>query len=197
MARVLLIAGTHGYHEPWWQPGSPFVQALEAAGHALAAPADPFSWTTELDGLVGDDRDWQEAAKALRWWLQLHPADVIIAHSHGGNVAALALAGGAFVDQLVTVATPVRPELADVYGLAKLHVRRWTHVRSDGADTWQRWGSRTWRDWVRPWTWGRLERDMAAADCNVFVPGVAHGALLEPALWTARGWWRGLGSPTA
>ena len=195
--RVLLVAGTAppgAVPTPadWWHPASAFVAALQAAGHTLASPDDPFSWTGDVEGLVGDDREWQEAGKALRWYLQSYPVDAIIAHSHGGNVAALALAGGAMVDILVTVATPVRPELAAVYASAKLHCGRWTHVRSDGTDHWQRWGTRTWADWLRPWRWGAFERDMTSADCNVFVPGVSHAGLLEPGLWTARGWWRWL-----
>ena len=199
MARVLLVAGTKPPGTvptlaDWWHPASAFVRALQAAGHALASPDDPFSWTQDIDGLVGDDREWQEAGKALRWYLQSYPVDAIIAHSHGGNVVALALAGGAMVDVLITVATPVRPELAEAYSRTRDRVGRWTHLRSDGADRWQRWGSRTWADWLRPWRWGRLERDIAAADCNVFVPGIAHGALMDPRLWTDRGWWGWLGS---
>lgn len=198
MARVLLIAGTRRPGSvpttaDWWHPGSAFVAALQAAGHQLASPDDLFSWTQDADGIVGDDREWREAGKALRWYLQSYPVDTILAHSHGGNVAVLALAGGAMVDHQITVATPVRPELADAYHQASLRVGRWTHLRSDSSDFFQRWGSRTWRDWLRPWRWGRFERDMASADCNVFAPGVTHGALLEPALWTRRGWWGLLG----
>ena len=198
VVRILLVAGTKppgAVPTPadWWHPAAAFVRALQAAGHTLASPDDLFSWTGDVEGLVGDDREWQEAAKALRWYLQLYPVDAIISHSHGGNVVALALAGGAMVDVLITVATPVRPELADAYAQTHLRVGRWTHLRSDGADYWQRWGTRTWRDWLRPWRWGRFERDMASADCNVFVPGISHAGLLAPALWSERGWWGWLG----
>lgn len=190
MARVLLIAGTSGYTEEWWRPGSAFATMLKAAGHELAAPDDAYSWTTHLDGVLGDNREWVEAGKALAWWLIPHPVDAIIAHSHGGNVAAHGLArlpASRSPRTFITVGTPVRAEMRAVYRAARDRLERWRHIRSGRTDAWQRWGSLSWWDWLRPWRW-QWERDMEYADGNVYVPGVSHEGLLAPELWIARHW---------
>jgi len=183
MAKVLLLAGTHDAANFWWRPGSPFVRGLEAAGHTLAAPEDPYSWSTALDGLVGGNDDWRGAGDALRWWLEAHPVDAIVAFSHGGAVVAYALAHHLAppLPVLMTVGMPVRWDLRDVYALARPRVHRWWHVHSDAAD---------WMQWLGSWFDGsrRNIRDLDLADENLVEPGISHRGLLDPDLWRRRGW---------
>ena len=188
MATVLLVAGTHGRHDAWWRAGSPFVLALEARGHHLAAPDEPFSWATGLDGLIGENDEWEAAGEYLRLWLDKHPVDIVIAHSHGGLVCLYAAAAGATIPRLITVATPVRADLRQTREYASAHIAGfWAHIYG-GLDGWQLLGELG--DGGGPFAWARR---MPEAHLNVWGGWARHGALLDPARWTALGWWGWLG----
>jgi hypothetical protein len=195
MATVLLLAGTHDTQPgTWWQRGSLFTRCLEAHGHTLAAPGDGSSWTAELDGVLGQHGVWAREGDRLRAYLAQHPVagvDVVIAFSHGGQVATYAAADGATIPHLITLGTPVRGDLEAVYAQARPRIGRWTHVYAvGGGDWWQLLGS-LFDGVLRVW------RAMPDADCNVVARGLTHRDLVDPAQWSARSWWRWLGDAAA
>lgn len=185
MSQVLLIAGTQGLfgfdpggHSDWWREGSPFIQALEAHGHTRVS-SDPFSWTGDLDGLVGRHQDWEAAGNALRWWWGTHPpVDSVVAHSHALQVLAYAQVS---VPVLITVGSPVRYDLLDAYRRLSTQIKHWIHLYSN-SDWWQVLGElRDGGGWTvrRTITWAS----------NVFLPGRSHTGLLDPTLWsTIKAW---------
>ena len=185
--RTVLAAGTWGGYEleSWWRPGSPFVQEAERNGVRLLAPDDPFHWSTRLDGLIGGNAEWDLSGEVLKWYCHAKaPGETVnlIAHSHGGQVAAYAAARGLKIGTLVTVATPVRKDMEGVYARAMENLERWVHIHTDRRDRWQ---------WLGAMGDGLLgvRRGMPAPAENVLEPGRDHASLLAPALWTARGWW--------
>lgn len=189
MARVLLIAGTWDTEpDAWWRPGSPFREELITRGHTLATD-DQGSWTTEVEGIVGSHEAWLIAGYDLAKWRRNHPVDAVIAFSHGGQVAAVALASGVPIETLITVGVPPRTDMAAFYQAASAHVGHWLHVYSPFlTDVWQ---------WAGTLMDGslRYRRDMPQAHVNEAVWWRRHRGLLDPALWTARGFWDHLPTP--
>ena len=93
-------------------------------------------------------------------------------------------AAGLRIPRLITIGSPVRGDMAEVWARARPQIGRWLHLYSAG-DWWQIFGQ--FGDGVI----GR-RRSMPLADRNVEVPGVHHADLLrDPArfdLWRSRGW---------
>ena len=197
-APVVLIPGTHDEDRAaWWRYDSPFASALRAHGHALVDGADPFIWSTDLNGTLWDDlwgrshRDWHAAGHALLWYAHLkepphlltgkiQPVSVI-AFSHGGQAALYAAYYGLVVQTLITVATPVRRDMRMTASLARPNIAFWVNLFTDGTDLWQILGSRSFR------------RRMPLADQNLYEEGVGHRGLLDADLWTRNRWWDLLG----
>lgn len=197
---VVLVPGTHGWRGlstagQWWQPGSPFVTMLEQAGLTVLPP---FIWTTDLAGTWWTGRnEWEAAAYAcithLEHYGQCASRPVhVIAHSHGGQVAALAASLGANIESLVTVAMPVREDMMPTYHAASHHVRHWLHIYSAG-----------WRDrmqWLGAIFDGHfgVRRHLGIAPVlghtivDHRLTGVGHGELLRSpnglAQWATQGW---------
>lgn len=181
---TILVAGTwgDGDGDKWWRPGSPFAQMIEEADAAM--PPEPFRWTANLDGVLGENAEWARWGIALTWFAHKHSKGRrvnIIAHSHGGQVAAHALEAGLRVGTLITVATPVRRDMLPVWAAGAPNLRRWVHIHSDAADGWQWWGSRFSG-------WFIVPRDMPAPAENILEQGAGHGELLSPNLWRGKGW---------
>jgi pimeloyl-ACP methyl ester carboxylesterase len=186
-APVVLIAGTWGiYEDVWWQARSPFAKMLGQAGLTLLDPVEPFTWSTELDGVHGENNTWYAAGLALVWYCHLKAPGVpvtLIGHSHGGQVGQYAAAHGLMIEDFVTIATPVRRDVQKAFtvGQGRAHISRWTHIHTDGQDYMQMLGS----------VFGgsaELQRDMPLADTNLLEPGQTHSGLLNPVLWAKRGW---------
>jgi len=184
---AVLIAGTHGYHDDWWRPGSSFVKQLNEERIRTADSSDPYTWCTKLDGVLGGNEVWESAGHALRWYVRskVGPYPVsIIAHSHGGQVAAYAAAQGLQIERLITVATPVRGDMDGVYREATKNISWWRHLHSDN-DLWQVFGG------LMDGRWG-IHREMPHADENIMVEGIQHGKFLDPELWSTNYWWEWL-----
>jgi hypothetical protein len=111
--------------------------------------------------------------------------DVLLAHSHGGQVATGALAAGATVPLLVTVATPVRRDCGPIYAAARAQLEAdggtWRHLYGGRRDVFGQLGALF--DGALS-----LQRAMAHAHCNVYVPDRGHGAgeWCDPATWDWR-----------
>lgn len=96
---VVTVHGTNSQHaddagERWWQRGSPFAAELEAAFDRRGVKDVeflPLHWSgrnSDFDRLLGST----ELARVLRGLEKSGTSYSIIAHSHGGNVTAEALA---------------------------------------------------------------------------------------------------------
>ena len=123
---IILIPGTwantgrNAPQDEWWHPTSAFSKALRQKGHSICS----FPWDTKLDGIVGPNSEWIKAG--INLGLICPRNAIIIAHSHGGQVASYAAANGLKINKLITLATPVRADVP--YDLAKKHINTWTHV---------------------------------------------------------------------
>ena len=155
---------------------------LAESGHKF--PPEPFRWTTKLDGILGENSEWARGGMALTWFCHKHSGGQrvnLIAHSHGGQVAAYALSVGLRVNALITVATPVRRDMLQAWETGTKNLRRWSHIHSDGADWWQWLGARLSGWLIAP-------REMPAPAENIYEPGRGHSELLNPTLWRERRW---------
>lgn len=180
----ILVAGTHGLNDDWWQPHSKFAKMLTEHRIRLADESDPYTWCTNLDGLRGSNSVWDTSGNALRWYAHSkvrHYPLSIITHSHGGQVAAYAAAQGLQIDRLVTVAMPVREDMHNIYQAAAKNIGHWVHMHSNG-DIWQVLGG------LMDGRFG-IHREVPFADENVSVPGLRHSEFLNPQLWEDYGWW--------
>jgi pimeloyl-ACP methyl ester carboxylesterase len=181
---VVLIPGTWGEKRgetDWWRLGSVWNANLRNAGLALLDPTEAFEWSTALAISDGTDPTWRTAGLALKWYCEAKgpgfKALSLIAHSHGGQVVAHALASGLHVHRVITVATPVRQDMQDVWALARPHIEdAWTHLYTEEeGEPMQYLGSLPL---------GHAEdftRSMPLATKNIeVVPAVSHHAMMWP-----------------
>ena len=189
MAPIVLIGGPWGLEDGWWRPESQVTKMLR---DNTGADVRPFKWTGTLGGVLdftpddpddpwddGNLREWAIEAQHLKTFCHDLWPDVpvsLIAHSHGGQLAALSIAYGLKVHHLITVATPPRKDLALIYQRARAQrTGEWWHLYGD-------W----WRDVMIKLGllgdgglgWRRVIPD---ADRNIHVAGCGHTDLLEPA----------------
>lgn len=205
MTPVLLVQGTHGWGRDdavqWWEKRSAFCTFLQREQLSTLGGDYPFIWSTDLDGVgffKGKGRrhiNWESAGCNLLAYLWPRLSSRfddyvplgdrnIIAHSHALQVVAYACAQGLKINRLVTVGSPVRKDMADVYEKARPNIGVWTHVHSDGSDRVQ---------WFGELFDGHLGivREAPLADRNVLIASVSHSRLLNDktcfAFWQATG----------
>ena len=190
-APLVLLHGTHGRRDRWFRPESPFAEHARARGFGLLHPSEPFLWSGRVGGLFGftpgdpddprDDRgrlEWANEGRHLTYYCAaFRPGEEvsIVAHSHSGNLAVLAIAyGGLRVRHLVTVSTPIRADMAPWYAIARGAISgHWFHVYGD-----------FWRDW-----WQKVgelgdlhlgwHREMTHAHLNLYARGHGHSSVLR------------------
>jgi hypothetical protein len=153
MRRVVKVAGTHDWnptelsHDRWWQSDSRFTEKLakcgfDHVGWDVSGQEIP-QWSCALSGTFFAGRDlrtWWRGGFSLAAQLLKLPTDErnVIAHSHGGNVAVLALmilaSHNEQVSCLITVCAPVRRDMTVHY---KAVTCPWRHIYSK-----QVWGNR-------------------------------------------------------
>lgn len=212
---ILPIAGTEGWGDPWWQDGSPWLLALQNA-HCRPLRQEtlrglrPFRWDTDVDGLdpvasLGNivrgllnrrkaevvHRDWQAGGEACGTFLRDVPYRNrnVIAHSHGGQVAIYAGLDRS-IRTLVTVGTPVRGDMQDVYEEARKNIGYHLHICDDTFDLWGTLGQlfdgdvRIERTFPKAWAHG--------PDLTLTLQGIGHGKVLrdpkEITRWVDQGW---------
>lgn len=200
-APLLLLHGTWGRNDEWYKRGSDFVRAAYA--HDLDLVSDkPFLWSGKVGGLptfTPDDPDdvlddagrleWaNEAQHAVYYCAAYRPGQEvsIIAHSHGGAVALLAIAYGKLkVRHLITVSTPVRRDMC----VARMLVQQ----RISG--TWLALHGDFWKDWMIKA--GELfdghfgwSMNFPEAHANRHVIGHGHSTMLaDPRVFASLGVW--------
>lgn len=194
------VAGTHGACRPddWTHPQGPFAQALRSYGAAPLrdAPDQCFEWSTALDGVDDQHLDWQFAGKALFHYFvpalgdgrpTIPPAATnILCFSHGLQVVAYACGRyGLKVNGLISVGSPIRGDLQDLYAEAACNIRQHLHLHARKRDLWQTLGA------AFDGRWG-IHRQHPFAK-NVAIPD-GHGRVLyDPRLfplWQRLGWLR-------
>lgn len=206
MVRYITIAGTFGASHPedWYTPTSRLSNFLREYNcePLIANPLQRYMWSTALDGVEGENDTWDASGRALAHYITppllgktlVEPADTyLIAHSHGGNVVAYACAEyGLQINGLITVGTPIRKDMYDVYKAASPNIKRHLHLYAGWRDYWQAFGS------LFDGRFG-LHREHPFANLNGKVPGGDHGSILrDPEFfhyWLDRGWlgfWKGM-----
>lgn len=183
---IVLVPGTHGLDNQWRKMSSCFVESLINHNFALLDKKDLFIWTAHLDGVLGKNTTWQMAGYALLWYCHAKEKDVkvnIIAHSHGGQVAAYAAERGLQIHTLITAGTPVRYDMRNIYKKGKQSIEKWVHLHSGAKDWWQLFGS---------FFDGSLNnrRDMPYASLNIEKSGCSHEELLDYKLWDKENYWQ-------
>lgn len=189
MTNVFIIPGTWAYDGEaageYYYPGSELDKYFQQNDLQIATvEGEIFVWATALTGanpfryfgFKDKHVAWKAAAKNLKFFLKDVPYEDrnLILHSHGGQVGAYALADGLKVRSMVTLMTPVRKDMYDVYEAAAGNSSWWCHVHSG------------WSDWTQ--LFGSLfdghigiHREMPpfTADKNIHVPKVGHSKLLR------------------
>jgi pimeloyl-ACP methyl ester carboxylesterase len=193
--KLSLVAGTWAW-EPtkpdnvhWWQPSSAFCGVLTRAQLELVSSKRPFIWTTNANGIFENKHlDWRAGGVNLYAYLvpdlcpdkRIPPAEtMVIAHSHGGQVALYAAAEGLKIDTLITVATPVRSDMSAIIEAARPNIRHWRHIHG------------SWKDYVQ--IAGSLgdgtfsfRRAFKQANENIEVRGAAHSDFINQAQYFPR-----------
>ncbi|MCK4264820.1 alpha/beta hydrolase [Candidatus Babeliales bacterium] len=85
---IILVHGTFAADEGWCRPGGQFYDELERQANKINQSLVPFTWT---GGLSHENR--LQGAEALVKVIQSYPKEekkILIGHSHGGNVIAIA-----------------------------------------------------------------------------------------------------------
>jgi hypothetical protein len=185
--KYLAIAGTNGWRDNWTHDDSPFGTMMAAEGfESLLCDGRRFRWSTALDGLLGDDREWEAAADALYYFLRLVPLEDrnLIAHSHGGQLPLILAASGFPLRSLTTVGTPPRADVPVT--LAQAHIGLHQHIYDMRRD---------WMGWLgqigeRELRFDRTYRDPKVL--NLGVDRISHSKVLRDPefipLWPLRGW---------
>ena len=202
---VILVSGTFGLGDPeemendfyrgnidklpWWHSESMFARAARA--HGLEIAHESFVWCTSLDGLLGMNDKWYAAGAALRYFAGYrHSGKLVsvIAHSHGGQVAAYAAGRfGLEIDLLVTLGMSVRRDMQRIRRAAQDGCRRWNNVWSPN-DPIQLEGARGDGGPILSWLRALPESKVRNIEEPTEEPG-AHSKLHDPNLWTIMGWW--------
>lgn len=205
MIPFIAIGGTWSYNGSskgqWYDADSPFSANMRLKGfqhhHLLTGSPRPFVWDTDLEGnqfwrrWIGkapSTTDWQAAGMNLFAYCvppiapqsQIQPCNLhIIAHSHAAQVVAFAAADGLRINTLVTVGSPIRADMVDVYRRARANIGFHWHFHSDGSDRFQWLGEvgdglfSTFKHALNP------TRSWPGADQNVGLPGVGHSNILN------------------
>jgi hypothetical protein len=186
MNKTILVAGTWGFEDDdWFRGGSTFWTEALKQGVDLPKATNPFEWCTGLEGLHGENAHWIAGAHALLWYCMAYgiKRPNIAAHSHGGQVAQISTLFGLEINELITIATPVRDDVQKQ--VVRSRIAHWRHIHTGVDDRMQILGELGGGG-------NPLKREMVLADENIDEPGQTHSGLLDPALWTARGWWERL-----
>lgn len=179
---VCCIGGTWSWRSAWWQDGSDLFAYWSHFGLTpLRVDGRPFRWTGDLGASwkfwKGDeDRvlEWIAFGDSLMSYAHCLPSDqlVIVAHSHGGQIPILAAANGLKIARLLTIATPVRADLADEVAAGRPNIGHWMHVCDSKGDKTAWWGAFGDRQWGNT-------REFPESDSVVRLPGIGHSGLVS------------------
>lgn len=171
----------HPYYQ-WWC-GCSWIDWMRTWGFEQPNDLDPFIWSTDLTMEA-----YRAGGAALKWYvwgaIRTDEPVRIIAHSMGWQVVLWAAAHGLQIDVAISLGSPQRQDMADVFVMARPSIRRWIHVQSAELDIF---------DWLG--NLGDVEldyRNVTGYDRLDRVPGIGHSRVIfDPAwfvLWETRGW---------
>lgn len=187
MSKTIFISGTWGASDQteWYHPGSDFHQEAVKQGLDLPKATTPFEWCTGVDGIAGINNHWIAGGWAFLWYCQAHGfvRPNVWTHSDGFQPLAYATSFGLEVNNVVSVAPPVRDDV--LKALVRSRIKgEWTNIHTDAKDQWQTAGELVAGEIVT------IRREMPLATRNILEPGRTHSGLLDKDLVTARDWWR-------
>src|SRR5437762_9800343 len=107
----IIVHGTWGLETTWYMPGGDFFDALEISAKEHNATVVPFSWTGK-NNIQARQKAAQNVAKLIETYDKATEI-IVIAHSHGGNVAIIAshLLQKNKIFCLYTLGTPINRSL--------------------------------------------------------------------------------------
>lgn len=194
--KYLPIAGTNAWRDKWTRADSPFGLMMKAEGfEPLLAGGRQFRWSTGLDGLFGDDREWEAASDAAYFFLRdsAYEDRNLIAHSHGGQVALILAASGFHIRTLTTVGTPPRENIP--VAAAEENIGFHQHIYDVHRDLW---------GWLGQVGAKQLHFERSFANAHVVnfpVAGISHSTLLRDPkrfhYWKDNGWLENIRSVAA
>lgn len=198
MIPFIAIGGTWSWNGSskgqWYDTGSPWSANMRGHGfehhHLLTGAPRPFVWDTDVDGNQFWRRLFRKAPSVTGWQSAgmnllnycvpaiapdrcIPPCELhVIAHSHAGQVVAFAAADGLKINTLITVSSPVRADLTEVYRRARPNIGFWLHIHSDQSDRFQ------WLGEVGDGHLG-IVRNHPFADQNNSYQAVGHSQILN------------------
>ncbi len=182
MSKVILVTGTSGTkQERGWHIDGPFVNALIVKHVRRLDSITPFYWSSNLDGVFGDNYDWKAAGHALRDYVYARTTRQLrriapvhaIGHSHALAVLAYAAEFGLQFGCVVSIGSPFRDKMAPQYRALRQNSRVWIHIHGNYRDVWAWYGS------IRPGRiWGNTRVNKYASK-NYQVTGVSHSNLVD------------------
>lgn len=177
------IAGTGAWSRDgeWERAGSFFDRHLQRQGWTRRANEFGF-WSTALTGTfftASGHATWQFGAYVLRNFLLTLPVEdrILLAHSHGGQVAAYALALEPLlpIRALVTIDVPCRRDMHEVWETGSFAVPLHIHLYGTGLGSAVRWlGQR-----------GHFARRISTATENLPIKG-GHSGILRKAKYVTQ-----------
>lgn len=214
---IVPMAGTESWGDLWWQTGSPWLAELATARcFPVLVGKHPFRWSTTLDGITPREvggtvknwirrafgkapqavlhREWEAGGDACFYFLHDLPYAKrnLIAHSHAGQVALYAAAFGTRIRTLVTVGTPVRADMFDVYARARKNIGWHLHICDATFDLWGTLGQLFDGEVSVSRTWPAEVGGGPGPDLTVTLEDIGHsGILRDPKLvdlWVTEGW---------
>ena len=192
---MVLVTGTWGEKsEEEWHKDKKWKDDLADIGIKQLDRDVPFLWSSNLDGLIGENYDWRSGGAALKNYIEARQCKYgitnepinLISHSHGMQIVAYAAYFGLRLGTVVTVAGPKRDKLDRQYKSIQTGSKCWIHVHSDWRDVWQLFGSLRWGS-----PFGQA-RDMKYANKNVYIPHTSHTDLMDFELLRNQGIFRSI-----
>ncbi len=187
MRHVVFIGGTWaGHRDPdniqWWDYvrmntfSDVFCKVYDLEGYA-------FEWSGDLKASRWRwNKPWKKAALGLIECMDyacMETPPVVVAHSHGGNVALEAISRGLEVDHLITLATPPRAGVPQPILPSGL-IDKWTNIV----------GTCDWVVRAGMLMDGRIStKTTHKAANNIVLPGESHTSVHEVDTWTKHDLW--------
>lgn len=185
--------------EHWWHHFSKWWTYISTLGQPAIRfvpfrDDNDFAWTGSLEGVLSylqrlvhrkpaaEHRQWRAGGEALSDYIAVGVnlgrdpnRFVVVAHSHGGQVALYSASEGRHIPILITVSTPHRGDMQAAIARARPHIGFWVHLYDPDGDKVAQEGM-----------FGdgsvSFDRTFKEADANVPLKGCSHsGALRDPA----------------
>lgn len=173
--------------DAWWRHGSSFCKFAGENGLHCEEEHEPFFWSGAIDGVgfFGNKHEtWMASGLSLKNRLRLSKREHrnLILHSHALQNAAYA---DIEVNNIITVGSPIREDMADLYLKLRKRCNKWLHIYDA---SWDKMGF-LGQMFDGRWFGGR---DCPLAHFNDPLKKIGHSSILrdQKAMqnWVTRGW---------